>query len=226
MKAASANATSRPDMPPIERALLRTIPWLIGGLVASLPLLLVTPGDEPLWWFIGQLVILVAFSFGLTTSLLPLGDEPWFVEASWSDGWRSIASGAGLVALVTGTTALVTLASSAALGFDPSLQFLQLLSALDIAWAGAALMVGVYRAATRSWSLVSGAVLGIVCVWSIWNYLSNVGFGPAGSWIASGPDLMRYVIPFDVMAAFVAVVAFLVGVRSQLRETEQPSAQS
>jgi hypothetical protein len=213
-------------MPPIERALLRTIPWLVGGLAASLPLLLVSPGDEPMGWFISQLVVLVAFSFGLTSVLLPMGDEGWFIEARWSEGWRAIASGAGLVALVTGTTALVTLASSAALGFDPSLQFLQLLSALDIAWAGAALMIGVYRAATRGWSLMSGAVLGIVCVWSIWNYLSNVGFGPGGSWIASGSDLIRYVIPFDVMAAVVAVVAFLLGVRSQLREIEQPSPQS
>ncbi|MCL1594435.1 MAG: hypothetical protein M3132_08800 [Actinomycetia bacterium] len=213
-------------MPPIERALLRTIPWLLVGLVMSLPLIFVSPGDEPMGWFVGQLVALVAFSFGLTSVLLPFGDERWFLEANWGECWRLVASGAGLVALVTGTTALVTLASSSALGFDPSLQFLQLLSALDIAWAGAALMVGTYRASTRPWALVAGAILGVICVWSIWNYLSNVGFGPSGSWIASGPDLMRYVIPFDVMAAVVAIGVFLLGVRSQLREIEQPSAQS
>ncbi|MCL1599593.1 MAG: hypothetical protein M3094_10435, partial [Actinomycetia bacterium] len=121
---------------------------------------------------------------------------------------------------------LVTLASSAALRFDPSTQFLQLLSALDIAWAGAALAIGVYRAASRSWAIAAAGVLGVVCVWSIWSYLFAVGFGANGSWIVSGSDLMRYVLPFDVAAATMAVVAFLFGVRARLHATEQPSPQS
>ena len=47
------------------------------------------------------------------------------------------------IVIVTGVTALVTLATTAALRFEPSLQFLQLLSALDIAWvvAGTTLAV-------------------------------------------------------------------------------------
>ena len=206
-------------MPPIERALLRTVPWLIGGLVVSLPLLLVTTGDEPLGWFVVQLTVLVAIGHALTITLLKLGDEPWFVAMPWGPGIRSIASGVGLVVLVTGTVGLITLASSAALRFDPSLQFLQLLSALDIAWAGAALTIGVYRAFSRVWAIAAGAMLGIICVWSIWNYLTIVGFGPGGSWIVSGADLMRYVIPFDVVAAVVATVFFLVGVRAQAHAT-------
>jgi hypothetical protein len=213
-------------MPPIERALLRAIPFLAGGLIASLPLLFVTPGDAPLGWFIAQLVVLVAIGHAMTITVMNLGDEPWFEAMSWGPAMRSIASGVGLVVLVTGTVGLITLASSAALGFDPSLQFLQLLSALDIAWAGAALTIGVYRTFSRGWAIAAGSILGIICIWSIWNYLSIVGFGPAGSWLVSGPDLARYVIPFDVLAAVIAIVFFLFGVRAQVGETEQPSPQS
>lgn len=213
-------------MPPIERALLRVVPFLVGGLVLSLPLLAVTPGDSPLGWFIAQLVVLVAIGHAMTITIMNLGDESWFTAMPWSPAVHSIASGVGLVVLVTGTVGLITLASSAALGFDPSLQFLQLLSALDIAWAGAALTIGVYRTFSRGWAIVAGSILGIICVWSIWNYLSIVGFGPDGSWIVSGADLARYVIPFDIMAALLAVVFFLLGVRAQVRATEQPSPQS
>jgi len=213
-------------MPPIERALLRVVPFLVGGLILSLPLLAVTPSESPLGWFIAQLVVLVAIGHAMTITVMNLGDEPWFTGMPWSPAWRSIASGVGLVVLVTGTVGLITLASSAALGFDPSLQFLQLLSALDIAWAGAALTIGVYRTFARGWAIAAGSVLGIICVWSIWNYLSIVGFGPGGSWIVSGPDLARYVIPFDIAAAVMAVVFFLLGVRSQVQATEQPSPQS
>ena len=213
-------------MPPIERALLKSVPWLVGGLVASLPLLLVSTGDSPLGWFIVQLAVLVAIGLGLSIDLLALGDEPWFVTMEWSPSLRSIASGVSLVVLVTGTVGLVTLASSAAIGFDPSIQYLQLLSALDIAWAGAALTIGIYRAFSRAWAAAAGALLGVVCVWSIWNYLSIVGFGEEGSWIVSGTDLLRYVIPFDIAAAVMAVAFFLVGVRSQVHATEHPSPQS
>jgi hypothetical protein len=190
------------------------------------PLLAVTPGDSPLGWFIAQLVVLVAIGHAMTITVMNLGDEPWFEAMSWGPVTGSIVSGIGLVVLVTGTVGLITLASSAALGFDPSLQFLQLLSALDIAWAGAALTIGVYRAFSRGWAIAAGSMLGIICIWSIWNYLWIVGFGPGGSWIVSGPDLARYVIPFDIVAALLAVVFFLVGVRSQVHATEQPSPQS
>lgn len=213
-------------LPPIERALLRVVPFLIGGLVASVPLLAVTPGDSPLGWFIAQLIVLVAIGHAMTITVMNLGDEPWFEAMSWGPATVSIVSGIGLVVLVTGTVGLITLASSAALGFGPSLQFLQLLSALDIAWAGAALTIGVHRAFSRGWAIAAGSMLGIICVWSIWNYLSIVGFGPGGSWIVSGPDLARYVIPFDIAAAVLAVVFFLIGVRAQVHATEQPSPQS
>ena len=124
----------------------------------------------------------------------------------------------------TGVVGLVTLASSVALGFDVSTQFLQLLSALDIAWVVAATVVGATRARGRTIGLVAGALIGLVCVWSISFYLSKVGFGPEGDWVVSGSALLRYVIPFDVMAAIVAIGVFVYGVRSAA--TEHPSPQS
>jgi len=213
-------------MPPIERGLIRTVPWLVAGLIAALPLLFVTPSETPLVLFSVQLVVLVAFSLGLTLVLMPLGDVAWFLDTDWAPWLRSVASGIAVVVLVTGTVGLVTLASSAALGFDPSLQYLQLLSALDIAWVAAAVMVGSYRSTTGAVSIVAGLIVGIICVWSIWNYLNIVGFGPGGAWVGFGPDLVRYVIPIDVVAALIAVGLFLLGVRAQVQATEQPNPQS
>jgi hypothetical protein len=116
-----------------------------------------------------------------------------------------------LVVVVTGLIGLVTLATSAALRLEPSLQFLQLLSALDIAWAGAAVMIGAYRLWGRGAALVGGGVLGVFCVWSIWNYLHIVGFTDAGGWLVEGGQVMRLVLPFDMMAAGVAVTLLVVG---------------
>ena len=143
-------------MPQIERSLLRSLPWLIGGLLASLPLLLVDTGDHLQTWFLVHLSVVVLFGLALTFVLEPLADANWFVATGWSTSVRLIASGASIVALVTGVVALVTLASSAALRYDPSTQFLQLLSALDIAWAGAAILIGVTRLAGRVWGAIAG----------------------------------------------------------------------
>lgn len=213
-------------MPQIERALLWTIPWLLGGLVTALPLLLVDTGTRLFVWFIVQLSALVVFGLALTFRLMPLADEHWFEATGWSTRVRLVASGVSIVVLATGTVGLVTLATSAALRYDPSIQFLQLLSALDIAWAGAALVIGARRAWGRAAAIASGAVLGVFCVWSIWNYLNTVGFGPGGSWVVSGSDMMRLVIPFDMAAAVVAVGVFSYGVVRSGQAIEQASAQS
>jgi hypothetical protein len=213
-------------MVPIERSLLRTVPWLVGALLLSIPLLLVGAPSDPLVLFIVQLSALVVFGLILGNVLAPLGTPQWFVGKGWSPVVRLIAGGIGLVVLVTGTVGLVTLASSAALGFDPSTQFLQLISALDIAWVGAAITIGAYRAWGRGWAVLAGAMIGIVCVWSIWAYLDHVGFGPNGEWIVSSPDLMKFVLPFDVAAALAAVGLFLFGTRRASHATEQPSPQS
>lgn len=213
-------------MVPIERALLRTVPWLVGALVLSLPLLMVDSGLDPLWVFIVHLSVLVVFALVLAHMLVPLGTAAWFEATGWGPFARLVAGGIGIVVLVTGTVGLVTLASSAALRFDPSTQFLQLISALDIAWVTAAVTLGLYRTFGRIWAVVGGLVIGSICVWSIWNYLDHVGFGPNGEWVVSNPDLLRFVLPYDVVAAVAAVTLFLVGVRSSAQATEQPSAQS
>ena len=214
------------DVVPIERALLRTVPWLIGALVLSLPLLVIDQSSDPLGVFMVQLAILVVFSLLLAHTLVSLGTAAWFEATGWGAFARLVAGGIGIVVLVTGTVGLVTLASSAALRLDPSTQFLQLISALDIAWVMAAVTVGLYRSSGRIWAVVGGLVIGTICVWSIWNYLDHVGFGPNGEWVVSNPDLLRFVLPYDVVAAVTAVTLFLVGVRSSAQATEQPSAQS
>lgn len=213
-------------MVPIERALLRTVPWLVGALVLSLPLLMVDTGLDLLGVFIFHLSVLVVFSLVLAHILVPLGTAAWFEATGWGTVARLVAGGIGIVVLVTGTVGLVTLGSSAALRFDPSTQFLQLISALDIAWVTAAVTLGLHRAFGRIWAVVGGSVIGAICVWSIWRYLDHVGFGPNGEWIVSNPDLVRFVLPYDVVAAVTAVTLFLVGARSSAQATEQPSAQS
>jgi hypothetical protein len=213
-------------MPRIEQALLRTVPWLVGGLVAALPLLLVDSSSNLLTWFLVQLSALVLYGLGLTLALMTLADQSWFEAKGWSVSVRLIASGVSIVVLVTGTVGLVTLATSAAMRYDASTQFLQLLSALDIAWAGAAITIGAYRAWGRVWAVIGGTALGVFCVWSIWNYLNTVGFGPNGEWIVSGSDLMRLVIPYDMAAGVVAVIVFTYGVFRSTQAIEQASPQS
>ena len=213
-------------MVPIERALVRTVPWLVGGLLASLPLLLVDTGDDPTVAFLVHLAALVAFSLALTVALLPMSGGDWFAGSDWGPAIRLTGSGIGIVVLTTGVTGLVTLASSAALGLDPSAQFLQLLSALDIAWVTAAVIIGAQRAWSRIPAIVGGVMMGIVCVWSIWYYLDVVSFGPKGEWVVSGSDLATRVIPFDTAAAIIGIGLFAFGTYRASRAMEQPSAQS
>ena len=63
------------------------------------------------------------------------------------------------------------------------------------------------------------------CVFSIWRYLDIVGFTATGGWKVSGADLMRYVIPFDMAAAVVAVLLLWRGAHAGLR-TEHARPQS
>ena len=212
-------------MHPLERALALTLRWLVPALAASLLLLAVPQPVDPFVLFIGHQTLLVAFGVALAVSLTRFLDSgDWF--RSLRPARRRLAAAATLVALDTGAVALLTLASSATLRFDPSLQFLQLLSALDIAWAGAAIAIGAYLTwggRTAAW--IGGIALGVFCIFSIWRYLDLVGFAPDGGWKVSGADLMTYVIPFDMAAAVVAVVMVWVGAHSAGR-TEQAKLQS
>jgi len=168
---------------------------------------------------------IVTFGLGVALDLARFTDGPWFVGMGGSWFWQRFGAMASIVALTTGVVALVTLASSAALGYQPSLQFLQLLSALDIAWATAGLILGVRLMAGDRWALLAGFILAVICIWSIWRYLDVVGFGADGGWSVSSPDLWRYVLPFDMAAAVMAIGALLIGLRSA-QPTEQRSPQS
>ncbi len=213
-------------MVPIERALVRTVQWLAGGLLASLPLLLIDTGGDPTVIFLIHLGVLVAFGLALTVALLPMSGADWFAGSGWGVMAKLMGSGAGIVVLTTGAVGLVTLASSAALRYDPSTQFLQLLSALDIAWVTAAVLIGAQRAWSKRAGVIGGVTMGFVCVWSIWYYLDAVAFGPNGEWVVSGSNLSTRVIPFDTAAAIVAVGIFAFGTYCASQATEQPSAQS
>ncbi len=195
---------------------------MVAGLAISPALLAV---DVPLLvGFTAHLAALVAFGLGLAHALAPRSDEAWFSSLRYP-GVAQLASAAAVVIIVTGVVGLVTLASSAALRFHPSTQFLQLISALDIAWATTAVLLGVRWARSRRLATWAASALGIVCVWSIWRYLVNVGFGPDGEWLVTRAALFEYVLPFDVAAAFLAVGAVVAGIRRR-QATWQPSAQS
>ena len=147
-----------------------------------------------------QLAVLV-----LAAELAPLLNTPWFpaVRRQW------LASAVSLVALVTGFAALLTLATSAAARYDPSFQFLQLLSSLDIAWVTSAMFFGAWRMWGRTAAWVLGTVIIVVCVASIAFYLNVVGFTPAGGWLVDGGELLRIVIPADMVAAIAAIAVLL-----------------
>jgi hypothetical protein len=196
-----------------ETAALQTLRWAAVGGAAALPLLAVPRQDDPLTLVTLHLGILVAFGAALAYRLAPLVSDSWFTE--WTSTMRRRAfAGVWIIVLATGAVGLVTIATSAALRYDPSLQFLQLLSALDIAWAAVAITVGLRRWKGKRAAIAAVTVLGVVCVWSIWRYLDVVGFGPNGSWIVDGGRLMTLVIPYDMAAAAVAVTLFVFGVRS------------
>ncbi len=126
------------SMTPLEQTLVRTVQMLLPALMASILLLAVPSPEDPFWLFIVHLSALVAFGVVLAVRLVPLArSDEWFGATAWPPTRRSLAGAATLVIVVTGAVALLTLASSAALRLQPSLQFLQLLSALDIAWAAA-----------------------------------------------------------------------------------------
>jgi len=210
----------------MERAVLAAVPFLLVGLLLSLPLLLVGWEPPPTTLVIVHLSALTVLGLGAAVWLAPFAGDDWFLGRAWPTGWRLVASGVVVVVLVTAMVALVSLASSAALRYPPSMQFLQLLSAVDIAWVVAAFVIGAERAWGRSAAVAGGVIVGVVCVAAIWRYLDIVGFGPDGEWIVDSAQLWRNVIPADMVAAFVAIVVFVYGTWRRVQSIEQANAQS
>ena len=212
--ASSAQEPKRVEAHPLETGLAVATKWALVGSSFAVPLLAV-PADfvsrNQLIVVTAQLALLVISAGWLALKLEPLLGVPWFGDHQQA----VLFSAATLVVLVTGYVALVTLATSAGIRYDPSLQFLQLLSALDVAWTASAFGFGVALLSGSRRAGVIALVLDVVCVLSIWNYLRVVGFDASGGWLVSGRDLLTLVIPFDVVAAVVAVGALVSGSRGQ-----------
>lgn len=208
-------------MTPVERAVAAALPYLGIGLVVAASLLAVPSPSGSVVWFLVHLVVLVAFGLGTAAGLAGQAGGDWLVARPARR--RYAASGVGVVTLTTGVVALVTMASAAALRYPPSTQYLQLLSALDIAWGAAAVVVGMRRLAGSGPAVVAGAVFGVVCVASIGLYLRAVGFASDGGWLVDGAALLRYVIPADVVAAIVAAAVLTAGtLAAAARERVEP----
>lgn len=199
--------------PGVELSLARSLRWTLLGAGVSLPLLAIPQPEPPqlLAYSTIHLSALVAFGLAVMWDLIRYVDDDWFL---WMGPFgRRLASGAATIALTVGVVALVTLPTSAALRLAPSLQFLQLLSSLDIAWAAGTTLLGVMWLAGRPAGATAGLIVAVVCVWSIWTYLTMVGFAPDGGWQVDGTALLRYVLPYDMAAATIAIATLLAGAR-------------
>ena len=197
----------------LEGTLTEAFPYLIDALGVSALGLLVPTSLSLGVRFGAQLVLLVLFGYLLAFKLLPFTDTIWFGGTSLRATQRVIGTGLALIVTVTGVVGLVTLASSAALRLQPSTQFLQLLSALDIAWAASTVMVSLYWLRGRVAALVGGAIVGLACIATIARYLDAVGFTPKGRWRLDAAALWKYILPYDIAVAIIAIAAFIFAVK-------------
>lgn len=205
----------------LDTVMGRSARWAAGGAIVGATLFLVEEPVDLLAVSLIHLSAVVVFGFVLALVVAPAldgvpPDRPPTTMARF-------ARSASVVAIVTGTVLVVTLVSSAALGLEVSLQYLQLLSALDIAWVVAATFYGLRWRAGLGAGLGGAAIMAVVCVWSIWRYLATVGFTDSGGWLVDVDALNRLVFPFDVMAAAIALSVMWWGAR---HATEQRSPQS
>lgn len=202
----------------LRRLLQWGIPISAAGLLLPAP----PPGDGLLAYSLIHLLVLQLATFLYAMEIAPRSDSPWF--SSTRRPW--LASVASLVASVVGFSALLTLASSAAARYQPSLQFLQLLSSMDIAWVVAASYLGSRLMWGRTAARVVGSILLLACVGSIAIYLDVVGFDARGGWIVDGARLMRIVITADTVAAVLALSLVLSASGRGPQRTVQASPQS
>jgi hypothetical protein len=198
---------------PFESVVLESFPWLLGGLLASIPLLLIPTSTDRRTVLLIHLAVLVVFSLGLTWRIAHLSGEQWYPTKTWTPSRSHLTGAITLIVVVTGVTALVTLASSAALRFQPSLQFLQLLSALDIAWVVSGTTLATRSLWGRGAAIAAGVGMSVVCVTSIALYLAEVGLDETGGWLVDSEQMLRLVLPFDVAAAVLTVGLTLLAAR-------------
>ncbi len=197
----------------LETAVISGFPWLLGGLATAIPVLLVPASNDRRWDLLIHLSALVVFALALTWRVATTDRTTWFPDRGWSDPARFLATMSALIVIVTGVTALVTMATSAALRFEPSLQFLQLLSALDIAWVVSGTTLAVRALWGKVPAIVAGVAMSIVCVLSIALYLAAVGLDAKGGWLVDGGEMLRLVLPFDAVAAVMTITLLIVAAR-------------
>lgn len=196
----------------LNRLLMWGVPLSIGMLLVRAP----AADDGLLLYTLVHLTVVQIATFTLLMKLTHLTDQPWFTHTKRA--W--LASVASLVAAAVGFSGLLTLATSAAARYDVSLQFLQLLSSLDIAWVVAALYIGARKLWGNGTALVLGSVILAACVASIALYLQAVGFTDSGGWLVDGAAMYRIVVSSDTVAAVLALAVLLAASRSDQR-TEQ-----
>ncbi|NNL47294.1 MAG: hypothetical protein HKO76_02910 [Acidimicrobiia bacterium] len=210
-------------MTPVERALVTFVRWVVPALIIATVLGFgFAPVQASSAAVVVQLGLIALWGVALSARLVSgvaSSDHLWFPTLSASA--RRLSTAVGMIGLSTFGTMLVTLASSAALRWHPSTQFLQLISTADIAWVVAGVMVGLaMRTAKRVW-LPTGIAVAAICTWSMYRYLSAVGFGPEGEWIVRATELWRLIIPFDIAAAAMALVAVWYGIRARTASDQQ-----
>ena len=211
--------TGTPTAPPaasLEVAIVAAFPFLIDALGIAVLGLLVPDTVGVAWVFGVQLALLSLFAVFIAYRLLEHSDQFWFAGSRLSPAQRAAGTALSLVVVVTGTVALVTLASSAALRYQPSTQFFQLLSALDIAWAASAVMVAAYWLWGRRPAVIGGLTVVAVCIWAVGNYITVVGFGPGGGWRVRGRSLFELVIVYDMAVAIIAIGLLVYAVKRKV----------
>jgi hypothetical protein len=203
---------------PVEVTLLRSLPWLAVGFAFALLVRFTRGRLMPalrITIFTVHLSAMLALVLTAALVLVPLTSSEWFQNSGLSEVGRLMASGAFLTLLLTAGIAAVSIASSAALAYRPSLSYLQLLAAADAGMATAGTTVGMAWAFGPAVAALGGASVAAVCVWSIWRYLDVVGFEANGGWKVDKPALWRYVYPYDIAALIVVVAAIAYGAWSR-----------
>lgn len=196
----------------LRRLLMWGIPLSVVTFLVPAP----GPDDGLLIYNLVHLTVLQIATFWLVLELAPLTDQPWFVPTKRA--W--LASAASLIAAVVGFSALLTLATTATGRYAPSLQFLQLLSSLDIAWVVAAIYIGARELWGSRIGLILGSLTLLACVGSITLYLQTVGFTETGGWLVDVDAMFRIVISADTVAALLSLTILFTAARS-VQRTEQ-----
>jgi hypothetical protein len=207
-------------MAPSEVILLRSLPWLALGLLSVIAVRFFRNRLEAVprvSVFTASLSAMLALVLAATLTLAHLASPEWYQGSGLSAVGRLIAAGVSLTLLLTAGISIVAVAGASALGYRPSLSYLQLLSAADAGMATAGTAIGLGWSFGPIAAALGGTFMAAVCVWSIWRYLSHVGFGPQGGWRVNREALWRYIYPYDIAALLVAIFSLAAGAMLHLR---------